>query len=145
MARNKYPEETLNKILTVSLNLFMEKGYEHTSIQDITNSLGGLTKGAVYHHFKSKEEILQAVIGRLNQGVDEMYVSIRDDKSLNGLEKLRKVFRVSLNDSSQSEIASTVPNLMLDKFKYDKQKSLIVVELNICQKPAHFLWQVFVI
>lgn len=39
MARNKFPEETLNQILNVPLNLFMEKGYEHTSIQDIINGL----------------------------------------------------------------------------------------------------------
>ena len=45
MARNKYPEETINQILTVALNLFMQKGYEQTSIQDIINELGGLTKG----------------------------------------------------------------------------------------------------
>ena len=35
MARNKHPEETVNLILDVSFRLFMEKGYEHTSIQDI--------------------------------------------------------------------------------------------------------------
>ena len=49
MARNKYPEETVNKILDVSMQLFLEKGYEHTSIQDIVNHLGGLSKGAIYH------------------------------------------------------------------------------------------------
>ena len=52
MARNKYPEETVNLILDVAGRLFMEKGYEHTSIQDIINNLGGLSKGAIYHHFK---------------------------------------------------------------------------------------------
>ena len=112
MARNKYPEETLNQILTVSLNLFLRKGYEHTSIQDIVNELGGLSKGAIYHHFKSKEEILQAVIGRSNQAVDEVFAPIRDDKSLNGLEKLRKVLRVALNAPSQLEMLSTIPKLM---------------------------------
>ena len=35
MARNKHPEETVRSILDVSFRLFMEKGYEHTSIQDI--------------------------------------------------------------------------------------------------------------
>jgi AcrR family transcriptional regulator len=130
MARNKYPEETLNQILTVSLNLFMEKGYEHTSIQDIINGLGGLTKGAVYHHFKSKEEILQAVIGRLNQGVDEVYASIRDDKSLNGHEKLRKIFRVSLNDHSKPEMTSTIPNLL------DNPRMLAALLRNITEESV---------
>ena len=57
MARNKHPEETVEKILAVSAKLFMEKGYEHTTLQDIIDNLGGLTKGAIYHHFKGKEEI----------------------------------------------------------------------------------------
>ena len=62
MARNKYPQETIEKILDVSQQLFISQGYEHTSIQDIIDHLGGLTKGAIYHHFKSKEDILRAVM-----------------------------------------------------------------------------------
>ncbi|MDO3676144.1 TetR/AcrR family transcriptional regulator [Paenibacillus ehimensis] len=112
MARNKYPEETINQILTVALNLFIQKGYEQTSIQDIINELGGLTKGAIYHHFKSKEEIMQAVIDHLFKGVDEMLSGIRDDKELNGLEKLRKISRVSLNNPAQNEVATVAPKLL---------------------------------
>ena len=53
MARNKYPEVTVEKILDVSQRLFLEKGYDATTIQDIVDDLGGLTKGALYHHFLS--------------------------------------------------------------------------------------------
>ena len=49
MARNKYPEETKNKIIDTAAKLFIENGYEHTSIQDIIDHLGGLSKGAIYH------------------------------------------------------------------------------------------------
>ena len=59
MSRNKYPEETVERILDTAQRLFLEKGYEQTTIQDITDNLGGLTKGAIYHHFKSKEEIIE--------------------------------------------------------------------------------------
>lgn len=55
MARNKYPEVTVEKILEVAERIFWEKGYDDTTIQNIIDGLGGLTKGAVYHHFKSKE------------------------------------------------------------------------------------------
>ncbi|HWI49607.1 MAG TPA: helix-turn-helix domain-containing protein, partial [Rummeliibacillus sp.] len=61
MARNKYPKQTLEQILFVSTKLFEEKGYEKTSIQDIIDGLG-MSKGAIYHHFKSKEDILNAVM-----------------------------------------------------------------------------------
>jgi len=65
VARNKYPEVTVEKILEVSQRLFIEKGYDNTTIQDIVNELGGLTKGAIYHHFKSKEEIMDALINKM--------------------------------------------------------------------------------
>ena len=38
MARNKYPEETIQKILDTAERLFIEKGYDHTSLQDIIES-----------------------------------------------------------------------------------------------------------
>ena len=41
VARNKYPEETVKKILTAAKRLFLEKGYEKTTIQDIVDQLGG--------------------------------------------------------------------------------------------------------
>ena len=64
MGRNKYPEETVAKILDAALELFCAQGYEGTSIQDIVDRLDGMTKGAVYHHFKSKEEIFNAAFDR---------------------------------------------------------------------------------
>ena len=62
MSRNKYPEETVNLILDVSQRLFIEKGYDNTTIQDIIDELGGLTKGAIYHHFSSKQDMLAAAL-----------------------------------------------------------------------------------
>jgi len=64
MPRNKYPEETVQKILDTSTELFQNKGFEQTTILDIVDNLGGLTRGAFYHHFKSKEEVLDAIINQ---------------------------------------------------------------------------------
>lgn len=44
MSRNKYPELTVEKILDVSKKLFLTKGYEETTIQDIVDELGGCQK-----------------------------------------------------------------------------------------------------
>lgn len=78
MARNKNPKETVNRILDTAYRLFMEKGYEYTSIQEIINHLGGLSKGAIYHHFKSKEDILIAVTSRMTEQSNRMLAKIRD-------------------------------------------------------------------
>lgn len=96
MARNKHPEETVSLILDVSYRLFMEKGYERTSIQDIIDNLGGLSKGAIYHHFKSKEDILVAVTDRMTSQSNNILANIRDRKDLNGQEKLKKSLRILL-------------------------------------------------
>ncbi len=95
MARNKHPEETINLILDVASRLFLEKGYEHTSIQDIIDHLGGLSKGAIYHHFKSKEDILVAVTERMTEESNRMLLNIRDQKNVSGKEKLQSIFKES--------------------------------------------------
>ena len=110
MARNRHPEETVNLILGVAFRLFMEKGYEHTSIQDIINNLGGLSKGAIYHHFKSKEDILVAVIDRMTAESNQMLADIRDSSGLSGEEKLKKIFRESISRSVQNDIFTVAPD-----------------------------------
>ena len=63
MIRKNNPQQTIEKIISVSAKLFLEKGYEKTSMQDIVDALG-MSKGAIFYHFKSKEEILNVVLGR---------------------------------------------------------------------------------
>lgn len=111
MARNKHPEETVNLILDVACCLFVEKGFEHTSIQDIINNLGGLTKGAIYHHFKSKEDILEAVISRMTEESNRMLIEIRDRTDLTGKDKLKTIFKKSIFRPVQDEIFTQAPNL----------------------------------
>ena len=111
MARNKHPEETINLILDVAFCRFMEKGYEHTSIQDIINNLGGLSKGAIYHHFKSKEDILVAVTDRMTKESNRLLADIRDRTDLNGIEKLKDIFKVSLNRPVQEKLFTVAPNM----------------------------------
>ena len=90
MARNRNSHETRKKILEVSKDLFLEKGFDNTSIQDIIDGLGGMTKGVIYHHFESKYEILQSIIRENNQEISNY--NWRGDT---GLEKIQN----SLMDS----------------------------------------------
>lgn len=111
MARNKYPEETVNLIIETAGRLFVEKGYEHTSIQDIIDNLGGLSKGAIYHHFRSKEDILTAVTDRMTESSEILLRQIRDDKTLKGREKLQKIFYASINRPEQDDMFKSAPKL----------------------------------
>lgn len=110
MARNKHPEETVNLIVSVAFRKFMEKGYEHTSIQDIIDNLGVMSKGAIYHHFKSKEDILMAVMDRMTAGSNRMLKDIRDRKGLSGKEKLKAIFKESIKRPVQDDIFMVAPD-----------------------------------
>lgn len=112
MARNKHPEETLNRILKVSTRLFMEKGYEHTTIQDIISELGNLSKGAIYHHFASKEDIMEAVCDQFFNSSTMDIMALLNQKNMTGLEKMRMAFKISLNNPKQEELLHSVPDLM---------------------------------
>lgn len=103
MARNKYPEVTVERILDAAQRLFLEKGYDNTTIQDIVDELGGLTKGAVYHHFKSKEEIMDAVGDRMFFA-NNPFEAVKKRSDLNGLEKLREVIRLNNADEQRTEL-----------------------------------------
>ena len=91
MPRNKYPEETVQKILDVSLKLFTEKGYEQTTILDIVDNLGGLTRGAFYHHFKSKEDVLHTLLDKIYDD-DDPFEAIKEAQGVSGMEKIKMVF-----------------------------------------------------
>lgn len=103
MARNKYPEETVEKILSVAQRLFLEKGYDSTTIQDIVNELDGLSKGAVYHHFKSKEEIMDAVGDRMFLA-NNPFEKVRKRSDLSGLQKLKEVIRLNQSDKARTDL-----------------------------------------
>ena len=102
MSRNKHPEETVAKILDVSMRLFTEQGYEHTTIQDIVDALG-MSKGAIYHHFKSKEDILDRINDRYYENL-EWFSDPAKLPGRNGLEKLRHAFRHFLTDPAKREV-----------------------------------------
>ena len=68
MSNSKEAEERKKEILDIAEALFIAKGYEETSTTDILERVG-IARGTLYYHFKSKEEILDALIDRIIDGV----------------------------------------------------------------------------
>lgn len=104
MARNKHPEITVNKILEVSQRLFLEKGYDNTKIQDIADELG-MTKGAIYHHFESKEEIMNK-LGETMFIHNNPFETVKKRKDLNGLERMKLVIQLHQSDEQMVELTN---------------------------------------
>lgn len=66
---------TRERILDVALELFVEKGYEKTSLRDIAEQLG-ITKAALYYHFERKQDILLELHLRLHALGEEVFAEL---------------------------------------------------------------------
>lgn len=77
----KEAEERKNEILDVAERLFVSKGFDNTSTNDILNEIG-IARGTLYYHFKSKEEILDAMIDRVVEQTTAKAGKIAMDESL---------------------------------------------------------------
>ena len=58
--------DTKEKILETALKLFAKDGYEAVSVSDIADELG-ITKGALYKHYKNKRDIFDSILARMEQ------------------------------------------------------------------------------
>lgn len=83
---------TQSLILEASQELFIEHGYENTSMQAIAGHCK-LTKGALYHHFESKEAILEAMCARHYRYVAEAMRAVMQDQNLTIPDKLHGLSR----------------------------------------------------
>ena len=85
-----------NEILDAAQRLIFTKGYDQTSIQDIL-AAAQVSKGAFYHYFDSKQELLEALISRIQDEAEQVLCPILQDPELNALEKLHRYFATISN------------------------------------------------
>lgn len=95
----KEAEERRNEILDVAEELFGSKGFDNTSTNDILDRVG-IARGTLYYHFKSKEDILDAMIERMTNQLMAVAAQIAENKSIPVLDRLSKTI-MSLNVSSK--------------------------------------------
>ena len=81
---------TCDRIVSVAGELFMRNGYESTSMQQIAE-LCGVTKGALYHHFDSKDAILEAMCVRHYAGQREKFDPILENPGWSAREKFKNL------------------------------------------------------
>ena len=86
--------KTKRKIFEASMKLFAEKGYEGTSIEEITSEVG-VAKGTLYYHFTSKEEIFDFLISE-GMGLLENSIQIKVSKQDNYVDKVRAIILIQV-------------------------------------------------
>lgn len=122
-------------MLLVALRLFAQKGYEATSIFDIAHELQ-ITKGAIYKHFKNKQDILDAIISKMeenDQRFAEQFIMPIHVLSLEEKEAYQKVTMKQVIDFSiamftywtEDEFASLFRKMLTIEQYHDKKMNLL--------------------
>ncbi|MBB6350951.1 TetR/AcrR family transcriptional regulator [Nonomuraea muscovyensis] len=88
-ARRGRPGYDLESLLSVAVKVFNERGYEATSMEDLSRKLG-ITKSAIYHHVASKDELLRIAVDRALDGLFEAAAetTVMSGKAIDRLEFL---------------------------------------------------------
>lgn len=109
-----------NELVEIAEKLFLEKGYEETSVDDILNA-SGLSKGGFYHYFKSKEEVLAESISNFAENLLTELEPLIADKKLNALEKLKRCLeKKTASQRSKIELLRYMNMLMKSDFTFYK-------------------------
>ncbi|WP_406688883.1 TetR/AcrR family transcriptional regulator [Saccharopolyspora sp. ID03-671] len=89
------PGYDLESLLAVAVKLFNERGYDGTSMEDLSRKLQ-ITKSAIYHHVRSKDELLRLAV---NRGLDGLFAEADKLESIDGraIDKLEYLVRASVN------------------------------------------------
>ena len=86
--------KTKRKIFETSMKLFAEKGYEATSVEEITATVG-VAKGTLYYHFSSKEEIFNFLV---EEGMKLLHnsIDIKTAKFPNYIDKIKAIILIQI-------------------------------------------------
>ncbi len=98
--------KTKRKIFEISMKLFAEKGYEATSIEEITATVG-VAKGTLYYHFSSKEEIFNFLV---EEGIKLLQnsVDIKTAKYSNYIDKIKAIILIQIKIVAKYENIITI-------------------------------------
>jgi len=99
----KKAAERRSEIVKTARYLFQTKEYDKTTMQDVMDQLG-IAKGTIYHYFKSKEELLEAVIVDIvDENIEQMQLA-KMEMNGNALEKIRILIGLGSVAANNSEV-----------------------------------------
>ena len=109
--------KTKRKIFETSMKLFAEKGYDATSIEEITATVG-VAKGTLYYHFSSKEEIFNFLV---EEGMKLLQnsIDIKTAKFSNYIDKIKAIVLIQIKIVARYEDLITI---LLSQFWGNEQR-----------------------
>lgn len=94
----KKPLERRSEIIDAAHDLFQKKGYDKVTMQDVMTRLG-IAKGTIYHYFRSKEQLLEAVIEKISEKMMSQMQAVVEQTKGNALEKIQALVQAGRLES----------------------------------------------
>ncbi|GAA5143844.1 TetR family transcriptional regulator [Thalassotalea piscium] len=122
MARKTKEEaiETRNLLLEAAEVVFYTKGYSQTTLMDVAEHVG-MTRGAIYWHFKNKVDLFEAMIERVRSPLEMLGEECADENEPDPLGKIRDFSILFLRQISQDERKKRVFSILFHKFEMNGQ------------------------
>lgn len=123
-------EERRAYIAKVAAEIFFAKGFMESSLQDISTK-GNLSKGGIYHYFKSKEDILLYILLKnTERGIKALEFSLQSstEKQLDVVETFRQIIRTYANHILDNRKVSLLVLRERHQLSGKNRKSLIEQE-----------------
>ena len=119
MARSTKAEaqETRNRILDAAQKVFHAKGVSHTSLEDVAQA-ADVTRGAIYWHFKNKDDLFNAMSQRVRLPLEAMVQASGDAAQADPLGQLRSFLVLVLQETALNPQSRTVFDILLLKCEF---------------------------
>ncbi len=128
--RSKDPEIRKREFVEAALELFQTKGFDHTSVTDITNKVG-VSHGAFFYYYKSKDDIMKDVIEVFLENNVRFVKGLVDDNTMTAKEKLRVILNTSIKsfmtsyNSPLTQYLHSPSNITLHKESEKRSRELL--------------------
>ncbi|MGO4893036.1 TetR family transcriptional regulator [Flavobacterium sp. W21_SRS_FM6] len=111
---------TRNILLDSAEQIFFDKGYSQTTLMDVATH-AGMTRGAIYWHFKNKMELFEAMIERVHLPLESLVEACADENEPDPLGKFREFSIEFLQQIASDRRIQQVFSVMMHKFEYNGQ------------------------
>ncbi|GHE82783.1 TetR family transcriptional regulator [Thalassotalea profundi] len=112
--------ETRNQLLEAAEIVFFNKGYSQTTLMDVAKHVG-MTRGAIYWHFKNKVDLFEAMVERVRLPLEMLGEEYADENEPDPLGKLRSFSILFLKEITQDARKKRVFSILFHKFEQNGQ------------------------
>ena len=124
--------DTRDRILDAAEDVFYDRGFSNTTLDEIAKT-AGMTRGAIYWHFKNKEDLFQAMCLRIREPMDALIEKIVEKDAKDPIAQLSKTHETIMLEVINNPHYRKVLNILFYKCEFTRETDQIVIQ----QKEWH--------